>query len=419
MKTLARYALSIGVAAILLAGCGGLQPPMRAPETIQQSDAMAASSSYHVLYSFTGKPDGAEPTARLVDVNGTLYGTTSAGGTHICYDYGKEGCGTIFSITPGGKERVLHSFDGANGALPNAGLIDVNGRLYGTTTAGGANRCLGAGCGTVFSVSTSGREKLLHSFGFGSGSDGMDPVASLIDVKGTLYGTTIAGGTYGVGTVFSITTSGTEKVLHSFGGGYDGQYPRASLKDVKGTLYGTTFGGGANACRYSSHNGCGTVFSITRAGKEQVLYSFDWYHGDGPVAGLIDVNDTLYGTTITGGALSVSETAGTVFSISTSGTEKVLHSFGSQTGGFEPEASLINLRGKLYGTTHYYCCRHHGAGTVFSITMDGTEKVLHSFGKGSDGWYPDASLINVNGTLYGITSQGGTHGLGTVFALTP
>jgi uncharacterized repeat protein (TIGR03803 family) len=109
------------------------------------------------------------------------------------------------------------------------------------------------GCGTVFSVTKGGSEKVLHRFSFGSG-DGALPSAGLIDVNGTLYGTTEEGGTYGAGTVFSISTSGAENVLHSFGGALAGGFPGAGLVDV-GTLYGTTESGGTS--------GKGTVFALT------------------------------------------------------------------------------------------------------------------------------------------------------------
>ncbi len=80
------------------------------------------------------------------------------------------------------------------------------------------------------------------------------------------------------------------------------------------------------------------------------------------------------------------------------------------------------MKGTLYGTTSWgraYGSGTSSGGTVFSITTSGKEKVLHSFGKGSDGADPRAGLIHVNGTLYGTTAEGGAHGDGTVFALTP
>jgi uncharacterized repeat protein (TIGR03803 family) len=127
------------------------------------------------------------------------------------------------------------------------------------------------GCGTVFSINpTTGVEKVLHSFG--NGTDGSIPFAGLVDVKGTLYGTTAGGGGYTTGcqysrcgTVFSVNpTTDAETVLHSFqANGTDGEYPTASLIDVKGALYSTTFNGGGNvSCPQYDPYGCGTVFAM-------------------------------------------------------------------------------------------------------------------------------------------------------------
>jgi len=200
---------------------------------------------------------------------------------------------------------VLYSFKGGDGSSPYAGLLNVKGTLYGTTYDGGASNY-----GTVFSITTSGTETVLHSFKGGSG-DGESPLAGLINVKGTLYGTTFTGGVDGFdGTVFKITPSGTETLLYSFKGNtgtaLDGERPQAGLINLKGTLYGTTYNGGAS--------NYGTVFSITTSGTETVLYSFKGGSGDGesPLAGLINVKGTLYGTTLEGGA---SRGYGTVFSI--------------------------------------------------------------------------------------------------------
>ena len=142
------------------------------------------------------------------------------------------------------------------GKYPQAPLIDVGGILYGTTNNGGTFRdpktCY-FGCGTVFSITTSGVVKVLHSFG--GAEDGKYPAqAGLVDVGGTLYGTTSAGGAFGDGTVFSITTDGVENVLHSFGGQGDGSDPiGGSLLEVRGTLYGTTWSGGTfGSSRFTS-----------------------------------------------------------------------------------------------------------------------------------------------------------------------
>ena len=203
----------------------------------------------------------------LIEVNGTLYGTTSSGGYYgsTCGTRG-SGCGTVFSITPGGKESVLHRFlKGSNdGAYPIGQLVNVNGTLYGTTETGGtgcSTSFYNAGCGTVFSITPSGSESVLYKFG-GAPNDGEWPTSDLIYVSGMMYGTTSAGGTTGGGTVFSITPSGTETVLYSFGGCYyDGRNPYAGVIDVNGTLYGTTESGGI--CFSSGRGNYGTIYSIT------------------------------------------------------------------------------------------------------------------------------------------------------------
>jgi uncharacterized repeat protein (TIGR03803 family) len=407
---LRRYVLCISVVAASLAACAGSQPPIGAPDTMPQDQPVVTSramsrhigtelSSYRLLYSFGRGSDGQQPYASLIDVNSTLYGTT--------YDGGAYNGGTVFRVSTTGTEHVLHSFGhGHDGQQPEASLIDVNGTLYGTTYEGGSYNA-----GTFFSISMNGTEHVLHNF---SNLDGVEPVASLIDVNGTLYGTSIGGGRYTYGTVFSIGNTGTVHVLHSFGDGHGGDFPYASLIDVDGTLYSTTYEGGA-------YHGHGTVFSINTTGREHTLHSFgDGHDGAYPAASLIDVKGALYGTTTSGGARSIGR-GGTVFSINTTGTEHVLHSFGNGHDGAEPVASLIDVKGTLYGTTFYggaYGGSFEG-GTVFSISTTGTEHVLHSFGGKSDGSSPEAGLLDVNGTLYGTTTKGGTYGDGTIFTLKP
>ncbi|MGC9992986.1 MAG: choice-of-anchor tandem repeat GloVer-containing protein [Candidatus Cybelea sp.] len=423
VRDLSRSAFSSCAAAALLAGCGGSQPPIGAPPQSRVSGTVHHKPSQRqktgvaetVIYSFVGgsgsMADGVNPRAGLINVSGTLYGTTFIGG-----DYrGKHphGFGTVFSVTPYGTETVLYRFV-RPGRYPYAALTDVDGTLYGTTIEGGTDNW-----GTVFKITTSGAETVLHRFG--GGADSAGPQAAMIDVNGTLYGTTDAGGGigcdgYGCGTVFSITPSGKEKVIHKFGGTGDGKASFAGLLNVSGTLYGTTSNGPAQGYY-------GTVFAVTPSGKETVIHAFREGTGDGeePWAGLINVNGTLYGTTFVGGAYGGCNNngCGTVFSITPSGKEKVIHSFGGSGDGYEPEAGLLNVNGTLYGTT-YYGGEYEG-GTVFSITPSGSETVIHSFDRpnSGDGAGPQADLINVNGTLYGTTVGGGEYGDGTVFSLSP
>ena len=402
ISKLGRDAVSMCVTVAMLAGCsalplslskgqGGAEPPL-------VHRAMPASS-FRVLHSFDGDPDGETPNGDLDNLNGTLYGTTFYGGTHRV--------GTAFSISIDGTEKVLHSFGaGSDGIFPYAGLIHLTetakDTLYGTTRDGGTSDK-----GTVYSIGTDGTEKVLHSFG--GGSDGAAPFGNLAHAHDTLYGTTRDGGPSDNGTVYVISADGAEKVLHHFGGGSDGAKPIAGLIDANGTFYGTTTKGGTSDK--------GTVYSIGADGTEKVLYSFaGGSDGASPSAGLIDVRGTLYGTTDEGGTLN----RGTVYSITTDGTEKVLHSFGSGSDGAIPLGGLSDVKGVLYGTTFLggsKRCFGSGCGTIYSITTDGTETVLYSFG-GYDGFKPEARLLHHNGTLYGTTDEGGNYDRGTVYALT-
>ena len=264
-----------------------------------------------IVYSFCrrqGCKDGMNPDAGLIAVNGVLYGTTTYGGNDGC----QYGCGTVFSLDPNtGTEKTLYVFRNDNdGQYPWASLLAVNGTLYGTTLDGGTS-----GNGTVFALDpNTGAETVLHSFG--SGADSQNPEGNLIDVNGMLYGATLFGGVHGYGTVFALDLStGAAKLLYSFRGPkkhLDGAYPYAGLINLKGTLYGTTSEGGSGCF----DQGCGTVFALDPGtGAEKVVYSFQDNGNDGqePVGNLVDIKGTLYGTSSQGG----DQRDGTVFALKT------------------------------------------------------------------------------------------------------
>jgi uncharacterized repeat protein (TIGR03803 family) len=288
--------------------------------------------------------------------------------------------------------------------------LNVGGMLYGTTQYGGGSSACSGGCGTVFAVTPAGEEIMLYAFR--GGADGANPTAGLIDVGGILYGTTSYGGANNYGTVFTITPGGAENVLYSFTGGNDGGNPMGRLVKFNGMLYGTTYTGGAN-------HYYGTVFSITTHGVEKVVYSFkDSSDGAYPTAGLVSIGQAFYGTSMYGAAH-----LGTVFSVTPRGSFKVLHSFRGGRDGSEPVGDLINVGGTLYGVTYQGgstgCFDSLGCGTVFSGTPEKVETKVYSFKGGSDGFNPDAGLINLGGMLYGTTASGGTDFNGTVFVITP
>ncbi|MGB8519170.1 MAG: choice-of-anchor tandem repeat GloVer-containing protein [Candidatus Tumulicola sp.] len=329
--------------------------------------------------------------------------TTPVAYRGMLYGTASGGYGSVYAITTDGREQQLFAFGGTNGFEPMGDLVAYRGRLYGTTLHGGPY-----GEGNVFSVTANGVEKPVHRFG--DIGDGAYPVGGLLVHGGLLYGTTTSGGSNGWGVVYSLTRSGTEKILYSFGSGTDGREPWAALIAVNGTLYGTTINGGKDDL--------GTVFSITPDGTERVLYSFR-KNGDGeyPLARLLYADGSLYGTTLNGGAHGF----GTLFSVGLAGKERVLHSFdGSLTGGCHPKAGLVEFGGKLYGTTYGpTSIGEKGFGTIFRVTPSGGTTTVYHFRAGSDGNTPGGGLVALNGALYGAATLGGDNDEGVLYRLSP
>jgi uncharacterized repeat protein (TIGR03803 family) len=224
-------------------------------------------------------------------------------------------------------------------------------------------------------------------------------------------------------------TAQTETVLYSFGNGTDGYFPSGGLvADSHGNFYGTTQYGGTGGCTVKFGTECGTVFELSPSAggwSETILYNFgsSGTDGYGPYAALmLDKSGNFYGTTGFGGAYG---DFGTVFELSPASgggwKEKVLHSFGNGKDGIYPEGTLISdSAGNLYGTTLEGGAT--GWGSVFEVLpKTGGERVLHSFNKnGTDGYNPVGSLVfDSKGNLYGTTSEGGAHGMGTIYELAP
>jgi len=309
---------------------------------------------------------------------------------------------------------VLYNFTGSpDGESPFGGVVrDTAGNLYGTTQLGGAS-----GYGTVFKTDASGKETVLYSFT--GGGDGGYPVGGLVrDTASNLYGTTYEGGASGYGTVFKVSRKGKETVLHSFTGGpSDGAIPFGGLiRDKTGNLYGTTYGGGADPFCFC----LGVVFKVDTSGTETVLHSFTGSDGDGAFPSytslLMDAAGNFYGVTSEGGSYAV---LGLAYKLSRSGKETALHSFagGTMDGCFPYGTPAMDLKGNLYGTTNG--CGSTSVGIVWKVSEKGTFTVLHNFAGGAtDGAYPYAGVIlDAKGNLYGATETGGTSDTGTVYKL--
>lgn len=360
--------------------------------------------TFESLYSFghNTNDNGTGPVGLIQGADGKLYGTTDAGGP--------KGHGTVFSIGTNGGLATLAAFDGTNGDQAVGQLVQAtNGIFYGATIYGGSGYSgySGSGYGTVFQVTTNGELTSLSSSFTNDGLHGYYPSAGLVQgTDGLLYGTTYYGGTNGgYGTIFAMTTGGAINTLVSFDN-TDGNYPAAALmQSVDGNLYGTTGYGGTNG-------GYGTIFKVTTSGVLTPLHSFGYYDGATPFAALVQGTDgLLYGATMSGGTNIY---YGTIFKVTTNGVFTLLHSFNYSEGSY-PYSLVQANDGALYGTT--MSGGTNGYGTIFKITTNGVFTRLHSFNY-SDGYEPNCLVQASDGNLYGTTLAGGTNGGGTIFEVT-
>ncbi len=290
---------------------GGVYLNVYNPNSLGTVFQITPEGTLTTLHSFQFT-DGAQPYGALLQASdGNYYGTTSSGGIEngLC-----DGCGTIFKMTPAGALTTLYRFcsqpNCADGSTPVAGLVQgSDGSLYGTTYAGGTN-CTPYGCGTIFKITTDGTFTTLHSFDY---LHGAHPESALIQARdGNFYGTTYGGGNNGAfcqegcGTAFKITAQGALTTLYSFCAQEqcaDGDMPVAGLIQGRdGSFYGTTtYGGNCGNCGCTY--GCGVIFKLTSHGELNVLHTFDAADGTDICGGLIqDASGNLYGATYGGGA---------------------------------------------------------------------------------------------------------------------
>jgi uncharacterized repeat protein (TIGR03803 family) len=344
--------------------------------------------TFNFLHTFdypTAATDGAGPVAGLrnilFDVNATGFdfGVTEGGGTN--------GLGTVFLQNASGPFATIYAFaGGTDGANPEGRLLAVSGGYLGTTVSGGSLD----EAGTVFWISTGGAEKVVHRF---SGADGDNPWGGLqYGIDGNFYGTTLGGGTDSDGVVYRLSPSGTVSVIHNFTGGNDGSNPFGELAtDFHGNFYGTASTGGAY--------GNGTIFRIDQWGHFKTLYSFPNNSSDVAVNGSFP-NETLtlgiecsrmyyqpraslqqllratvdgasggrppvvlYGTTSSGGA----DGYGVAFAFNTAtNTYTNLWNFSGGSDGGTPNGKLLtSWNGNIYGVTE--TGGSTGNGTLFAI----------------------------------------------------
>jgi len=329
-----------------------------------------------ILYRFTGGTDGDGPGSGVIaDASGALYGTTEYGGD-------SAGDGIVFKLTPSGSdyvESVLYRFKGGmDGNGPLAGLtMDRAGNLYGATLLGGnSSACGSGGCGTIFELRRSA----------------------------SVY---------------------TERVLYRFQSGSDGATPGSPPTFIGRDMYGTAATGGGNPhCGAAPINpGCGTVYKLTRSGKRwkfSAIYAFKGTPSDAanPFAGLVaGSNGALYGVGQYGGSAN----QGAAYELQpASASEHMLHSFTGGSDGSYPTPTLaVSHAGTLYGTSEYGGGAAN-AGVVFSMSPSGSERVLLAFGSSAGGEYPVGGiLVSTKGALFGTATYGGSASAGVVFRLKP
>jgi uncharacterized repeat protein (TIGR03803 family) len=360
------------------------------------------AQTYTVLHTF---PTGAGaysgitfPQVMSQGRDGNLYGTIS--------NDGAKNVGSVFKISTAGTWTNIYDFcpgtTCTDGSYPMGGVtLGFDGNLHGTTQAGGTGNA-----GTVFKVTPTGTLTTLHSFV--NGTDDSVPVyPTLQGQDGNTYGVSIGQYNGQYGAFFKLTASGAFTVLHDFT--YtDGDYPNLPAQGTDGNFYGTTALGGSK--------GLGVVYKMTPAGKVTVLHNFTGYPSDGtyPKGILVQGKDgNFYGTTYQGG----SNNQGSVFKITPAGVLTLIHSFVYASPSFDGQLPWAGLTlgpdGNFYGTTANGGSKNDG--TLYKITSSGTETVLYNFCDPScNGYYPATPLVlDTDGNFYGNTN-GNSNG-GSVF----
>ena len=360
------------------------------------SSARAASFTFKVLASFNGANGRIPSGPLLVDGQGNLFGTTAAGGA--------TDQGTIFQLRSGTTTPVaLASFNGANGSLPDSGLIaDSQGNLFGTAPVGGAN-----GQGVVFEV-TAGDHAIIDLVNF-DGVNGDTPFGGVVaDAQGNFYGTTKLGGINPSGSVFKLPAgSSTPITLASFT--TTGLAPTGVVLDRLGNLFGATLSGGANTR--------GSLFKVPAGGNAPTtLASFNVDNGAVPGGLLADSNGNLFGLAQVGGN---DNPDGSIFKLA-AGTNTIsfIASFNGANGDGPVGLLIADAQGNLFGATVHGGA--NGLGNVFELPVGSSTPISLFDFDGTNGRFPASGLVaDSHGNLFGTTPSGGLDDNGLIFELSP
>ncbi len=332
---------------------------------------------------------GADPTAGGQPTGNLIRGTDGN-------FYGTTNS-AIFRATPAGNVTFLYRFpvdSFLDLAYLHSPLVQTDdGSLYGTTIGGGTSNAISTGNGTIFRLAPDGTLTTLHAF---NGTDGLHPGVSLVlGADGNFYGSADGDGIHNSGTIFQLTPGGVFSVLHSFSAS-EGLFPNGSMvRTADGNLYGVTEAGGAA--------GEGTIFRLAADGTFTTVHAFAGPDGTGPASGLVMGSDgNLYGTTSAGGLSN----DGTVFQFTPDGALTTLHDFNGADGN-QPTALLAVSGGQFYGATAIGGPSldnfGNNFGMIYKIGADGTFIPLHYF-TGLDSNGPAGLVVDRDGTLYGTTT---------------
>ncbi|MEM1219565.1 MAG: choice-of-anchor tandem repeat GloVer-containing protein, partial [Bacteroidota bacterium] len=408
-----------------------------------------------IVHSFAYEVPGADPEeAKLVELNGLLYGTTESGGF--------DGQGTLYSYDPstGTATSLVFFEESVNGAQPISAVLTRNGKIYGLTAGGGPNdgagtifeydpvadtivvitvfdgdEFTGEECqitfgadGTLYVVSEeggfegdgvffevdipTGQLLILHEFDDSAPEEGRRPNGELVELSpGVFYGTAQRGGANGDGVLYKFdTNTGTYTKLIDFSNSTTGEFSYSGLILASNQkMYGTTERGGG---------GQGTIFEFDPVSETiSVLHVFTGADGENSLSGLLETNPgILYGMTESGGA----NDDGTLFEydLNTSTfTKKV--DFEQGTVGFRPNGEFFQASdGKLYATLSSGAI---SSGTVFAYTPGDTNiQIVIEFETTLSGAEPtDQLCLAQNGKVYGFTTDGGAEDRGVLFEIDP
>ncbi|MBS1544979.1 MAG: T9SS type A sorting domain-containing protein [Bacteroidetes bacterium] len=351
-------------------------------------------TGYAVQYQFKSEFPGSQPYNKLLLAsNGKLYGTTSAGGT--------SGIGSLFQYDPGtGVLTTLAEFTTPEGSYAVSALTEVSGVLYGMAYQGGAN-----GFGTIFkynSLTTGGTLSTVYDF---DNTNGSNPLGSLLYASnGKLYGVTSGGGTNTVGVFFELNPTGdvfSKKIDFTAS---TGSSPYCDLVEISGKVYGTTSAGGLNS------NGVLFEVNLTGFGYADKYDFTGGSDGSAPLGGLIASGTVLTGTTSAGGANG----GGVIFSFDLSNTTFTkLADFSSSLGSY-PQGSLLKASdNNIYGFTTSGGA--HSLGTFFKYS-GGIITNLQDMDATVIGYpYNGNAAIEVSGVLYTLQAYGGPFGNGGMY----